>query len=426
MTSTRIWQKQLCSRIYSRRRYYYSWLNGGLASTIGDGGRQWRSLSTTTSSATNTTTIAILRETYALWERRAPLSPSHVQELLHDNNNNNRQQMEGESVRVLVQPCKRRIFGNHLYQQAGAVIQDDIEQADIILGVKRPMDPSTLLPNKTYLFFSHTIKGQPENMDLLATCLNNKIQLLDYERMMKNSTSTENSNNKPQSKPQRLVTFGRFAGMAGAIDSFHAMGRRLLYKHGMSTPFLSCAPAILNDSLELAKDRVLLMGEALFCDGIEMPNNNEPLVIAVTGGPRGCVHQGVMEILSLLPHEIVKVQDLPRLCHDDASNSNGSSSNGSTNRQHKVHIVPVSSADIYEKKRNHHSNHQHHHDAGSLFDRADFEQNPSNYICTFSDKVAPYMQTLINCVYWDPRFPRLLTKQQLQRLYQEIPDYEKR
>lgn len=37
-------------------------------------------------------------------------------------------------------------------------------------GVKRPT-LDNLIPNKTYFFFSHTIKAQPENMDLLDAAL---------------------------------------------------------------------------------------------------------------------------------------------------------------------------------------------------------------------------------------------------------------
>jgi len=52
----------------------------------------------------------------------------------------------------------------------GAVIQEDISEAPLILGVKSiPID--LLQPYKTYAFFSHTIKAQEANMPLLDALL---------------------------------------------------------------------------------------------------------------------------------------------------------------------------------------------------------------------------------------------------------------
>lgn len=52
----------------------------------------------------------------------------------------------------------------------GAVVQEDISEAPVILGVK--CVPIDLLENhKTYVFFSHTIKAQDANMPLLDAIL---------------------------------------------------------------------------------------------------------------------------------------------------------------------------------------------------------------------------------------------------------------
>jgi alpha-aminoadipic semialdehyde synthase len=62
------------------------------------------------------------------------------------------------------------------YANAGAIIQEDIGEAPVIVGVKQiPID--FLLPNKTYCFFSHTIKAQEANMPLLDAMLE-KVSLL--------------------------------------------------------------------------------------------------------------------------------------------------------------------------------------------------------------------------------------------------------
>lgn len=62
------------------------------------------------------------------------------------------------------------VFGFQYYSRAGAVIQEDISEASLIIGVKRPPEEK-LIPKKTYAFFSHTIKAQEANMGLLDDLL---------------------------------------------------------------------------------------------------------------------------------------------------------------------------------------------------------------------------------------------------------------
>ena len=106
-------------------------------------------------------TIAIPRETVNPWERRAVLTPDHVAQLV------------AKGVRVIVQPSNRRIFAANEYTAVGAEINEDLSEASIVLGVKRPTEisPKELMPNKTYAFFTHTIKAQKDNMELLDTLL---------------------------------------------------------------------------------------------------------------------------------------------------------------------------------------------------------------------------------------------------------------
>jgi alpha-aminoadipic semialdehyde synthase len=66
------------------------------------------------------------------------------------------------------------------YQQVGAIIQEDITEASLILGVKQiPID--ALIPNHTYCFFSHTIKAQEENMPMLDAILE-KVRIRTYKK----------------------------------------------------------------------------------------------------------------------------------------------------------------------------------------------------------------------------------------------------
>lgn len=66
-----------------------------------------------------------------------------------------------------------------MYSQAGATVSDELDECSIIMGVKAvPIE--MLLPNKTYCFFSHTIKAQPENMPLLDALLSKVDSLTIY------------------------------------------------------------------------------------------------------------------------------------------------------------------------------------------------------------------------------------------------------
>ncbi len=298
-----------------------------------------------------------------------------------------------ERIRFLVQPSAQRIFSNQQYQLAGAELNEDLAKADVILGVKRPKDPSDLIPQKTYAFFSHTTKGQPENMRLLQECLQKKIQLFDYEKMVSLELASTG-------KVQRLVSFGRFAGMAGTMDSFHALGRRLLHRDGVNTPLLACPPAMMNHTLNQARERVKQMGERIALEGMDL---SEPLVIAVTG-KGGTVHGGVMEILKLLPHEVVSLADLPHLMSKERSADK-------REPERKLYVAPIGTSDVFE-----------HCSASVPFDRNDFRTHPCHYRPLFASRVAPYVHCIINAVYWDPCFPRLLTKEQIRRQFERGND----
>ncbi|PCH96562.1 MAG: alanine dehydrogenase, partial [Bacteroidetes bacterium] len=71
-----------------------------------------------------------------------------------------------------------------------------------------------LIPDKKYFFFSHTIKEQPYNKELLQEILKKRIQLIDYECLTK-------------SNGLRIIGFGRFAGIVGAYNAMRAYGERM-------------------------------------------------------------------------------------------------------------------------------------------------------------------------------------------------------
>lgn len=156
--------------------------------------------------------IGIRREDQSPWERRAPISPEHVRTLVKKHN-----------IKVLIQPSNRRAFPISTYLQAGAIAQEDLNEASVIMGVKQvPAD--LLLPNKVYVIFSHTHKAQPDNMAMLDACLEKNITLIDYERMV-------------DEQGARLVAFGKYAGVIGMINILHGLGLRFLAL-GHHTPFM--------------------------------------------------------------------------------------------------------------------------------------------------------------------------------------------
>ena len=73
-------------------------------------------------SAATSKTLAIRREESSVWERRAPINPSHVETLVR------------KGVKVLVQPSTRRAYSMPEYERSGAIITDEIEEADVIIG----------------------------------------------------------------------------------------------------------------------------------------------------------------------------------------------------------------------------------------------------------------------------------------------------
>lgn len=147
------------------------------------------------------TKIGIIKEGKVPIDRRVPLTPQQAKHL-----------KENFDVEVVVQSSDIRCFSDDDYSNAGLPIVDTVEDCDIILGVKEvPIDK--LIPNKTHFFFSHTIKKQDYNRDLLLAILDKKITLIDWETL-----TNENGN--------RIIAFGRWAGIVGAYNALWTYGKR--------------------------------------------------------------------------------------------------------------------------------------------------------------------------------------------------------
>ena len=147
-------------------------------------------------------TFAIIKERKNPPDRRVVFSPQKCQEVVKT----------FPQARIIIEASEVRIFPDEAYRAAGFEVKKDISEADVMLGVKEvPMD--ALIPNKKYFFFSHTIKKQPYNQELLKTILNKNIQLFDHETIVRASGA-------------RLIGFGRYAGLVGAYNGFRALGLR--------------------------------------------------------------------------------------------------------------------------------------------------------------------------------------------------------
>ena len=176
-------------------------------------------------------------------------------------------------IDVVVQPSPIRRFQDHEYTDAGITLQEDLSDCDLLIGVKE-VPIHLLIPHKSYLFFSHTIKKQPHNAPLLRAILDKKIRLIDYE-ILKGTDG------------KRLIGFGRYAGIVGAYEGFRAFGlKNKLY--ALKSPS-ECA------------DRIEMEAEM---KKIQLPAN---MKVVVTGFGR--VGNGAAEIMRMLPIERVEEED---------------------------------------------------------------------------------------------------------------------
>ena len=153
------------------------------------------------------TRIGLIREGKTPADNRVALTPAQCK-WIHKN---------APHVKMIAQSSTARCFSDKEYLSAGVEIKDDLGDCDILLGIKE-VPVEELIPNKTYLFFSHTKKKQPYNQKLLRAILDKKIRLVDYECL-------------EHDDGQRIIGFGFFAGVVGAHNGIMAYGNRTgLYK----------------------------------------------------------------------------------------------------------------------------------------------------------------------------------------------------
>lgn len=165
-----------------------------------------------------------------------------------------------------------RVFSDQQYRAEGFEVTHNISDCDVLIGVKEvPIE--NLIPNKTYFFFSHTIKKQPYNRKLLQAVLEKNIVLYDHETIV-------------NEKGFRLIGFGRYAGIVGTYNGFRAWGLKYNLWNLPKAETIHDQKALINQLQDLT-----------------IPN----IKILLTGS--GKVASGSQEILDAVPIKMVSVDE---------------------------------------------------------------------------------------------------------------------
>ncbi|MCX8057665.1 MAG: bifunctional lysine ketoglutarate reductase /saccharopine dehydrogenase family protein [Ignavibacteria bacterium] len=298
--------------------------------------------------------IGIRREDKNIWEKRTPLTPDDVRELI--------QQL---GIKILVQPSEIRIFKDSDYEKAGAVISEDLSEAEIIFGVKE-VPVEKLLPEKTYVFFAHVIKGQKHNMPMLKRLMELKCNLIDYERIV-------------DEQGKRLIFFGKYAGYAGLIETLHALGKKLKLL-GINNPFSRIKQPYEYSGIEEAKDELREVGNLIQKEGL--PEVFIPFTIGFAG--YGNVSKGAQEFFDLLPHVQVSPSELIEK-YDELKKE-----------KHRLIKIVFKEEDTVRRKF-------------GEFNLQEFFNQPEHYESKF-DIYLDKLRVLVNCIFWTEKYPRLVTK----------------
>ena len=285
--------------------------------------------------------FGILKETKTPPDKRVVLPPQQVLDF----------QKKFPEAEIVVQPSDIRAYKDEEYLALGIKMQEDLSDCDVLIGVKE-VKIDKLIPGKKYFFFSHTAKKQEYNKPLLKALLEKNIQLIDHEYL----TNKEG---------QRLVAFGRWAGIVGAYNALYTFGKR--------TKLFNLKRAYK------CHDMDEFFGELMH---IKLP----PIKILISGGGR--VAHGAMETLS--PLAIRKISPKKFLTQDF---------------DYPVY-TQIDPWDYTERKD------------GLDWDLEHFFKHPEDYKSTFK----PYTKAAdvyIACHYWDPKSPRFFTLKDMQE-----PDFK--
>ncbi len=245
-------------------------------------------------------------------------------------------------VEIVVEASDNRCFANEEYKAAGIAVVQDISDADVLLGIKE-IPVEYLIPGKTYFFFSHTIKKQPHNQEMFKAILAKNITLIDYETLHWETG-------------QRVLGFGRFAGIVGAYNGLLTWGKKTR-KYELK-PAWQC---------EDYRELLSLAG------GMDIGN----LRMVLTGGGR--VANGALDLLrNLRIREITPYQFIHRDYDEPV-------------------FVHLNSPEIYR------------HREGKAWNTEYFYKHHNEFESSFSDFLSN-TDLLINGIFWTSDLPQLFKK----------------
>jgi hypothetical protein len=189
--------------------------------------------------------FGIIKERKNPPDRRVVFSPEKLQEF----------QQQFPTATIVVESSDIRVFSDDAYLNAGFEVTTDLSDCDVLIGVKE-VPIAALIPNKKYFFFSHTIKKQPYNRNLLKAVLEKNIALYDHEVIT-------------DIKGNRLIGFGRYAGLVGAYNGFRAFGLRENTFQLPKAENLADLQALIDqlNTIELPAIKILLTGTGKVAKG---------------------------------------------------------------------------------------------------------------------------------------------------------------
>ncbi len=309
--------------------------------------------------------VGIRREDKNAMEGRVPLVPADIKKIL-----------KTTGYECLVQPSKIRAYKDEEFSEVGAIISEDLTNADVVFGIKE-IPKNYLCENKTYAFFSHTIKGQKYNMAMLKKLKELNCTLIDYEKIV-------------DKDGKRLVFFGPFAGQVGMIDSFWTFGRKLKAE-GIDSVFSKIKQTSKYGTLKCVFEEFAKLSEEISKNGF--PDELCPLVVGITG--YGSVAKGAWQILDALPHIEITPDELKPLFE------------GNSYSKKHVYKVVFKEKHLVEPK-----------DPKHQFALKDYFQYPEKYKSSFS-KYVEYISILMNCIFWTEASPRFVTVKDVKDLYSQ-------
>jgi saccharopine dehydrogenase (NAD+, L-lysine forming) len=287
---------------------------------------------------TKTLRVGILRETRNPPDRRVPLTPPQITAL----------EETYPYVQFFVQPSDIRCYSNEEYEYLDIPLREDLRDCDILLGVKE-IDRRTFIPGKIYMFFAHVAKKQLHNLDMFREMAARELTFIDFEYLT-------------DEKGQRVVAFGRHAGIVGAYNGLRA--------RGIKTNKFKLKPAYQCHDLDE------------MWAGLRKIELQKGLKILVTG--EGRVAGGAIETMNVANVVQVKPEDF-------------------LTREFDVPVFCQVGPQNYTR-----------HKDGRKFSFSHFTKFPHEYEPEFLP-FACVTDILITGHYWDPRSPHFFTREDIQK-----------